>query len=134
MSSDPLRQFSNEPADEETCAYLIRCERALLDPAVRRDRAQVESLLAEEFQEFGASGRVWNRQTIVDSLASEVYIPPTAEQMHCARIAPDVALVTYRAVRIDTISSTRTESLRSSLWIRELGRWRLRFHQGTRTA
>ncbi len=93
MSSDPLRQFSNEPADEETCAYLIRCERALLDPAVRRDRAQVESLLAEEFQEFGASGRVWNRQTIVDSLASEVYIPPTAEQMHCARIAPDVALV-----------------------------------------
>ena len=134
MSSDSVLQDSDEPPGEETCAYLIRCERALLDPVVRSDRAQVQALLAEDFQEFGSSGRVWDRSTIVDLLAGEVYTPPTAEEMHCAHITGDVALVTYRAVRIDSNSGTRTESLRSSLWMRKSGRWRMRFHQGTRAA
>jgi hypothetical protein len=119
------------PTDEEVSAHLIRCECALLDPAVRRDRAQVEELLAEDFLEFGSSGRVWNRQTIVDSLASESLNSLAAEEMHCVPIGADVGLVTYRAVRTDA-SGARTETLRSSLWIKEAGKWRMRFHQGTK--
>jgi ribonuclease HI len=120
-----------DKADEEICEHLMRCERALLDPAVRRDRAQVEALLAEDFQEFGSSGRVWDRQTIVESLANALYTAPTAEQMRCTQITADVALVTYRTVRIDNDTGTRTETLRSSLWIKESAQWRIRFHQGT---
>jgi ribonuclease HI len=118
-------------ADEEICAHLMRCERALLDPAVRSDRARVEAFLAEDFLEFGSSGRVWDRQTIVESLATEAYTAPIAEQMRCARITADAALITYRTVRIESGSGARTETLRSSLWIRESGRWQVRFHQGT---
>jgi hypothetical protein len=123
-----------ETANEEICAHLIRCEQALLNPAVRRDRAQVEALLATDFQEFGSSGRVWNRRTIIDSLTTELYAPPIVEQMRCTRITADVALVTYRTVRIDNDSGARTETLRSSLWTKESGgQWRMRFHQGTPT-
>jgi hypothetical protein len=43
-------------------------------------------------------------------------------------------LVTYRAVRTDSQTGKRTTTLRSSLWIRKLGPWCLRFHQGTREA
>jgi hypothetical protein len=121
----------HESADDEINAHLMRCERALLDPAVRHDRAQVEALLAEDFQEFGSSGRVWDKQTIMGLLATEDYTPPTAEQMHCTRITADVALVTYRTVRIDSNTGTRTETLRSSLWIKESDKWHMRFHQGT---
>ena len=134
MSLDPPLARSNETADEEVCAHLMHCERALLDPAVRRDRAQVEALLAEDFQEFGSSGRVWDRRTIVDSLATEVYTAPTAEQKHCTRITDDVALVTYRTARLENSSGPRTETLRSSLWIKESGQWRVRFHQGTQAS
>jgi ribonuclease HI len=131
MSHDGAPGGSKETADEEICDHLMRCEQALLDPAVRRNRAQVEAYLAQDFQEFSSSGRVWDRQTIVESLATEVYTPPTAEQMRCTRITAEVALVTYRTVRIDSSSGTRTETLRSSLWIKESAQWRIRFHQGT---
>jgi len=118
--------------DEEVGALLIRYERALLDPTVRRDRARLEALLAEDFQEFGSSGRVWDRQTIVDSLATEDYTAPGAEDLKCVRLSADVALVTYRTVRTDD-AGMRSVTLRSSLWVRERGTWRVRFHQGTRT-
>jgi ribonuclease HI len=134
MNLDAALARSNETADEEICEHLMRCERALLDPAVRRDRAQVEAFLAEDFQEFGSSGRVWDRQTIVESLATALYTAPTAEQMRCTRITADAALITYRTVRIESSTGARTETLRSSLWIKESGRWRVRFHQGTRTS
>ena len=131
MSLEDAREASTEMTDEEVGKHLIGCERALLDSAVRRDRAQVEALLAEEFLEFGSSGRVWNRPQIVELLATEAYTAPTAEQMHCARIAADVALVTYRTVRTDAETGRPGVTLRSSLWIREAGRWRVRMHQGT---
>ncbi|MGD0892900.1 MAG: nuclear transport factor 2 family protein [Terracidiphilus sp.] len=120
-----------EPTDEGVCAHLIRCEIALLDPAVRRDRAQVEALLAQDFLEFGSSGRVFDRKTIVDSLASGDYHSPAAEELKCSRIGADVALVTYRTVRMDD-AGARSVTLRSTLWIREAGIWQVRFHQGTR--
>jgi ribonuclease HI len=132
MNLDATPAASKVTADEEICADLMRCERALLDAAVRRNRTQVEALLAEDFQEFGSSGRVWDRQTIVESLATEVYTAPVAEQMHCTRITADVALITYRTVGFEKSSGARSETLRSSLWIKESDQWRVRFHQATR--
>ena len=132
MSLGDTREGSIEMTDEEVGQHLIGCERALLDPAVRRDRAQVEAFLAEEFLEIGSSGLVWNRPAIVELLATEAYTAPTAEQMQCARISADVALVTYRTVRTEAETEKPSVTLRSSLWVRETGRWRVRLHQGTR--
>lgn len=132
MSLKDTREDPLDRTDEEVGEHLIGCERALLDPEVRRDRVQAEALLAEEFLEFGSSGLVWNRPALVELLATEPYTAPTAEAMQCARIAVDVALVTYRTERTDAETGKPTVTLRSSLWIWEAGRWRMRFHQGTR--
>lgn len=117
---------------EEICAQLRACEEALLDPAVRRDRARAAALLADDFIEFGSSGRIWTRDSILDLLATENYDPPAMEEFQCDLIGEDVALVTYKTVRADTASGLRAEVLRSSIWIREAGDWRVRFHQGTK--
>jgi hypothetical protein len=117
---------------DEISAHLRICEESLLDPAVRRDRTRVAALLADSFQEFGSSGRVWSRAVIIDSLASEDHQPVAMEDFNCERIAEDVALVTYRSVRSDAATGARSTALRSSLWIRESGEWRMRFHQGTK--
>ncbi len=116
----------------ELGAHLRACEEALLDAAVRRDRTCVAALLSEDFQEFGSSGRVWSRQQILDLLATENYEPPAMEEFACQRIAEDVALVTYRTVRIDAQTGQQSTVLRSSIWTREAGMWRVRFHQGTK--
>jgi hypothetical protein len=114
------------------CAHLRLREEALLDPALRRDRARVAAFLADDFLEFGSSGNVWTREAVIELLATEKYQPPTMEDFKCHWIAEGVALVTYRTVRIDPQSGQSAAVLRSSLWVRDLSEWRMRFHQGTR--
>ena len=118
-------------SESDLSAHLKHLEETLLDPAVRRDRAQVSALLAEGFREFGSSGRAWSRQQTLDLLALEDYTPPAIQDFRCDRIAEDVALVTYRSVRGSSASGETSAALRSSLWIRESTGWRVRFHQGT---
>jgi len=114
-------------------AQLLRCEQTLLDPIVRKDRAGIAELLAEDFVEIGASGRVWTRDETLDLLASEEFDPPVIEEFVCRQIVEDVALVTYCGVRTNAKTGERSITLRSSLWSKVSGAWRLRFHQGTRT-
>lgn len=46
-------------------------EEKLLQPDFRRNRAAVAELLADDFREFGSSGRTWDKQQILDKLESE---------------------------------------------------------------
>ncbi|MES2718183.1 MAG: nuclear transport factor 2 family protein [Pseudomonadota bacterium] len=106
-------------------------EESILDPAVRADPARMRALLTPEFTEFGASGRVFDRDGIIAVLAAE-----PATQARQARgfkvrlVAPGAALTTWRVQRDDG-----TETLRSSVWQQQAdGRWLMVFHQGTLAA
>ena len=111
-------------------AELLALEERLLDPAVRAVPAQVRALLAPEFVEFGASGRVFDRDAILAMLASE---PPRialqARGFKVRLLAPGAAFTTWRVTRDDGI-----ETLRSSVWQQQGGQWLMVFHQGTLAA
>ena len=85
-------------------------EEALLDPEVRRNRAQVESLLAEDFLEFGSSGRVWTRDQIFNLLATEAYSRFIIEDFKCVLLSEDLALLTYCAVGMAAQTGERIAS------------------------
>jgi hypothetical protein len=119
---------------EDVSSHLRRLEEALLDPGVRSDRTRVGELLADDFVEFGASGRIWKRDEILELLAGETPEPIAMADYACALLADDVALITYRAWRTDARTGTQSSSLRSSIWTKKPEEWRLRFHQGTRTS
>ena len=110
---------------------LRELELELLQNSVRKDGLRLQSLLAEAFVEFGSSGRVFTRAEIIETLAGEEPIHWGVEDFSVVSLAEGVALVTYRAVRAVS-DAPQSESLRSSLWVREGDRWRMRFHQGTR--
>jgi hypothetical protein len=121
-------------AVEGAAAELHKLEESLLDSAVRRDQRKMRSMLAENFFEFGSSGRVWTCNSIIELLSQETaFIPPAIEDFRCSFLAETVALVTYRTVRTDPDSGQVLAGLRSSIWTNESGAWRMRFHQGTRT-
>jgi hypothetical protein len=113
---------------EDPGSLLLALEERLLDSDFRKDTASVQALLTQEFREFGSSGRVFDRDAILQALAAE-QLPagPVAaiSQFEVTLVAPDVALVTYMAV------AAARRTLRSSLWVRREGRWLLLFHQGT---
>jgi hypothetical protein len=116
-------------AEQEIHALEVR----LLSAEVRSSPALLEDLLAEDFVEFGSSGRVFDRRRVIDSLKDD---PPThfaLDEFRLQLLAPEIALATYRVVaRVGSETEVR-RSLRSSVWIRRLGRWVLLFHQGTRS-
>ncbi len=111
-------------------AELRGYEERLLDPKVRADPAQVRALLATDFTEFGAGGRVFDRDGIVAVLAAEpTRVPRQARGFKVRLLAPGAALTTWRVKRDDGI-----ETLRSSVWQQQDGRWLMVFHQGTLAA
>lgn len=105
---------------------LLRLETLLLRPHVRRSRERLEELLAPGFLEFGASGRVFTREEIVEALPNEPHTERLIVDFAARELAPGLVLVTYRAERPGGASS-----LRSSIWRETGGRWELMFHQGT---
>ena len=112
-------------------ATLLALELAL----ARRDEAAIpggyEAILATDFAEIGASGRLWTRAETLEALHAE---PPndaiTIESFELAGLVPDVVLATYDAVGMDP-DGVVIRRRRSSTWIRRDDRWQLRFHQGT---
>jgi hypothetical protein len=105
-------------------ATVIELEQHLLKPEVRLDRHILLALLHEDFREFGASGRTYDRESIVKTLLASEGRNAEAWNFHATRLGPDAVLLTYRT---DT-------SLRTSAWLRGAdGSWRMLHHQGTPT-
>ena len=111
-----------EPAIRQTLRDL---EERLLLPRVRASPDEVAALLADEFIEFGSSGRIYDKQQIIRLLQEERgQAICTLADFSARRLAANIVLVTYRVVESQTI--------RSSIWRLEDGRWRMVFHQGTK--
>jgi ribonuclease HI len=85
----------------------------------------VRALLHPDFREVGASGRVWDRESVAAALAAEPGGPVETSAVAAVRVAAEVVLVTYVAAR------GPARSHRSSLWLADNGSWLLRHHQGT---
>ena len=104
-------------------AQLIELERAMWTDATRSDPVWMNEHLADDFTEFGWSGRIYSRSAVVDDEIGPIDAELTGLQVRA--VGPDVALVTYRS------SQERGAGNRSSLWVRRRRRWLLEFHQGT---
>ncbi len=109
-------------SDEET---VILLERELLRPDVRGDLGRTGILLHPDFTEIGSSGRVWSRDELMMALEGNPGETAEIEVISAERLSSNTMLLNYR-------SYGRTGSaLRSSIWLLDDGRWRLRFHQST---
>ncbi|EIE98913.1 nuclear transport factor 2 family protein [Saccharomonospora glauca] len=104
---------------------VIARELRLLDPAVRADDDAVRELLHDDFREFGSTGRVWDRRSVVEATRSDTAERIVAEDFRPVRLGPDAILLTYTARRGGAIS------LRTSIWARSAGSWLLLHHAGT---
>lgn len=126
---------SQRPDAEALLSVLRRLEEEVLTPEVRSSPNKLADLLADDFIEFGRSGRVYDKRQTIEALAGEAGGPEaaarTASHVQANELAEGVVLLTYRSTRRDAGSATH--SLRSSIWAWRDGRWQMVFHQGTPT-
>lgn len=114
-------------------AFFQELETSLLRPEIRASREAVSRLLAEGFVEFGSSGRVFDRDEIIDGLVQEgtsLPVERTAYDFSMRRLDERIALVTYRVSR-RMLDGGEFQTLRSSIWKLTEGQWQMVFHQGT---
>jgi hypothetical protein len=114
--------------------HLLSLEEDLLQPVTRKDAGKLASLLSEDFVEFGSSGRVFDKSSVIATLGDEVPVHSTISQFKASPLGQDTVLVTYRVARCGEPTGTRVDSLRSSVRKHVNGAWRLTFHQGTPTS
>jgi hypothetical protein len=118
----------DDMSDNDLAAHLRTLEERLHDPKVRGSAFLTSALLDEDFTEFGSSGQVYGRADIIAALVAEAgQAAPSvrSENYQLKRLSETVALLTY-----ETVAENR-RVLRSSIWRRTNGHWRMAFHQGT---
>ncbi|CAM4049361.1 DUF4440 domain-containing protein [Mesobacillus zeae] len=108
--------------------HIKQLEENLLNPEIRSSRTQLKKLLADDFFEFGSSGKVlYKDEDIADDGIGIVKMKLSHFEIHL--LSDDIVLATYRI--FNEISNQH--SLRSSIWKLNEGVWKLVFHQGTKT-
>lgn len=120
----------NDPITE----HLQSLEERLTKPEVRRSREELDRLLADDFREFGGSGRIFDKEQIIEALQTQAPCEIWLDDFQVQELGPGIVLVTYRGnCRVADSEGVR-RSLRSSIWRKEGGRWVVVFHQGTPSA
>ena len=115
-------------------ATLLALELELLSPAVRDSDTRLNELLAQEFVEFGSSGKIFDKRSIISML-----IHSTATERFEVQDFRLVSSNQHQGLAVYTCSAYAESgevlrlSNRSSFWVLRDARWQLLFHQGTKT-
>ncbi|MET7620751.1 nuclear transport factor 2 family protein [Streptomyces sp. NPDC005408] len=116
-----------DPTDAVSAA--MEAEFRLLDPSVRLSPQRMAELLHPDYREFGTSGRIWDRDSLIAAIVSRDAPAPrpiTTSRIQGTQLAPDLVHLTF-----DTETGAH-RAHRSSLWRLTDDGWLLYFHQGTR--
>ncbi|MCM3585733.1 DUF4440 domain-containing protein [Mesobacillus maritimus] len=103
-------------------------EEKLLSPEVRSSKVELQKLLADDFFEFGSSGRVLYKDEEIAADGIGI-VKMKMSDFEIRLLSDDVVLATYLVLN----ESTNQHSLRSSIWKQNEGKWKMVFHQGTKT-
>lgn len=129
---------SDAPADWKECDQnKILDELKIREPIFHhpekfgKTKQDIENQMCDEFWEVGASGNVYTKQDVIETLLERYQNPDyqdiwEAKDFALTKIAPDNYLLTYILIQ-DKTRVTR----RSTVWRKQNGDWKILYHQGT---
>jgi hypothetical protein len=109
-------------------AYFSQREPIFHGPAWPRTRAELGRLVTDDFWEVGASGAVYTREQVLDSVPGspdEMDSSWRVDDLECRPLADDLVAVTYLLRQRQRITR------RLTIWSQRDGHWRVAYHQGT---
>lgn len=114
---------------DEDIAVLRTLEEDLWRRETRFDNEYMERLFAEDFLEYGRSGRIYSRRDCLSHEPQDIDAVLPLPKFEVRLLTPEVAQVTYES-RV-SCGGVEERGNRSSIWSRSGDSWVLRFHQGT---
>jgi hypothetical protein len=116
---------------EADCAELYRLEQLLALAGAHPTRGELERYIADDFVEYGASGRIWTKGAVIDAMQTWPSMEREVVDFSVRALSGSVALVTYKSIRQAEPPGAPRTSLRASIWRQNGTSWELLFHQGT---
>jgi hypothetical protein len=112
---------------------IYELESRLIDPEVRKSAEKISELVAEDFWEHCTSGGIYHYSKNAVFLSGDQPEELNWEivDYRVRALAGDVVLTTYKLIKHN--EAPKEYSLRSSIWKRFAGQWKMVFHQGTLT-
>jgi hypothetical protein len=99
-------------------------------PEFGTSRADFDGMMADDFWEVGASGRIYSREFVLDTLAERGHSPAedhwVVTDFACREVAREIFLTTYQLEQ-----DGGRLSRRSTLWRCTAAGWKILYHQGT---
>lgn len=110
-------------------AELVAREPLFHRPEFGTTRQDFDQMMAEDFWEVGASGRIYSRTFVLDTLEQR-HQKPVVENLQvthfrCQQVATHLFLTSY------TLNQSGRISRRASLWRQTPKGWQVVYHQGT---
>lgn len=113
----------------EDQAELTRLEEAMWRPETRFDLGFQHARFAQDFVEFGRSGRVYTRAEIIRTDAHPIQAALPLPGLAFRELDQNTVLLTYNSEAV--YDGVQEHARRSSIWTRTPSGWVMRFHQGT---
>lgn len=92
---------------------------------IRSDSSRLSTLIHNDFEEFGKSGKRFSKSDIVNEVPTWDYHEIEIKHLECVRLSVKTVLVKYQSF------SNGVRANRSSIWVKENSHWQMIFHQGT---
>ncbi len=108
---------------------LSQLEERLWIAEFRFDRVWMDSVLADDFIEFGRSGRIYAREECLDVAGGAIDAVMPLQEFRLCSLGADAVLATYKS-RVTYVDEVECAN-RSSIWLKTAQGWKLKFHQGT---
>lgn len=106
---------------------IYELEASLLEPSTRKSTEKLNALLADNFYEIGASGNIYNKKEILESLPLEQIISPYGQiiDFGITKITEDLTRSNY------LLKEQNRTTRRTSLWQNHNNSYQIIFHQET---
>jgi len=112
---------------------IYNLEMQLLKPEVRTSSEKVADLLSDDFIEFCSSGYIYRHKPndAIDQCMDTSLYKWDISDFSIKMLSEDIILATYILDKDNGSLAKSNRSLRSSIWKRFGGHWKMIFHQGT---
>jgi hypothetical protein len=135
LVTEAIAQGARTPTPFEQAA--IANEKNLIEAKKKDDAAFFKHTLADDFTLVGIDGQLLEGQEAAGGLGDSDLAELTPYSMKVVALGDDGAVVTYDAVVRETPQEDQGPPPRyqhfSSVWIKQDGEWKLKFHQSTAT-
>lgn len=110
-----------------------RLELTLLQSDLTAHPGLIDELLAENFEEIDNDGQLHTRDDVIGWLKhKDPHIRWAFKDFRVKALTDDLVLAIYSVQKPDQSGTSIPGSIRTSLWQRQGGNWKMVFHQATR--